>query len=182
MEETSVEKRVCKECGVDVRPDTAFCYNCGRSVTETPDKPAVEEVSSAWFGETITSDNDANDDIEEAVIEEPEPAETVSEEQAEDVAIPAPDASLEQLDEKDPISTDDKPATEGLDPIHHSLPVESGLKSAASIRKKPKTFRNKEVEVVWEEHGGRSNLAYLLITLVVVLFTLVVFYFAMQMK
>lgn len=171
MEETLVEKKVCKECGVDVRPDTAFCYNCGKSVTETPDGPAAtDEVSGAWFEETIISD--PKDDSDKTVAAEEEPA----------AAEIAPDPTPETAEEDKEAADNEKETFEEIDPIHHSIPVDSGLKSAAAIRKKPKTFRNREVEVVWEEHGGRSNLAYLLITLVVMLFTLVVFYFAMQMK
>lgn len=183
MEETLVEKRVCRECGADVRPDTAFCYNCGKSVTETPNKPAAEEVSSAWFGDTMISDTDEKDSFEKTVVIEEEPvSEEIEEVKTEAEPIPVPEIALEPAaGEKEP-ATEEKAAVDEIDPIHHSMPVDTGLKSAAAIRKKPKTFKNREVEVVWEEHGGRSNLAYLLITLVVVLFTLVVFYFAMQMK
>ena len=28
------EKEVCVNCGADVRPDTQYCYSCGRSVTK----------------------------------------------------------------------------------------------------------------------------------------------------
>ena len=69
-----------------------------------------------------------------------------------------------------------------LDPIHHSLPVESGMRSAASIRRKAKTYQRREVEIVWEEYEGKSNLKYILITLLVVLFTVIVFWIAMTMK
>lgn len=34
MVEAVAEKEVCEECGVDVRENTAFCYNCGASVGE----------------------------------------------------------------------------------------------------------------------------------------------------
>lgn len=38
MAETVLEKEVCDSCGVDVREDTLFCYNCGtRVVAEEPD-------------------------------------------------------------------------------------------------------------------------------------------------
>ena len=29
MSNTTVEKEVCEQCGVDVRDNTQFCYNCG---------------------------------------------------------------------------------------------------------------------------------------------------------
>lgn len=35
MPETAVEKKaICEKCGVDVRENTMFCYNCGHSFTE----------------------------------------------------------------------------------------------------------------------------------------------------
>jgi hypothetical protein len=33
MPEIEVQEPVCGKCGVEVRPDTAFCYNCGASIT-----------------------------------------------------------------------------------------------------------------------------------------------------
>lgn len=30
----TAQKTVCKSCGVDVRKDTVFCYNCGRALTD----------------------------------------------------------------------------------------------------------------------------------------------------
>lgn len=33
MAEAILKKEVCQNCGMDVRPDTQFCYNCGKSVS-----------------------------------------------------------------------------------------------------------------------------------------------------
>ncbi len=35
MVDAVVEKQVCDKCGVDVRENTAFCYNCGASVVSS---------------------------------------------------------------------------------------------------------------------------------------------------
>ncbi len=35
MAETTVENATCENCGVDVRENTQFCYNCGKSFAET---------------------------------------------------------------------------------------------------------------------------------------------------
>lgn len=51
MVEAVAEKQVCAKCGVDVRENTAFCYNCGASVL-----PSVEEVTLA---------NGAADDVDD---------------------------------------------------------------------------------------------------------------------
>lgn len=34
MAETIVEKATCENCGADVRENTQFCYNCGKSFVE----------------------------------------------------------------------------------------------------------------------------------------------------
>jgi len=34
MAETTVEKATCENCGVDVRENTQFCYNCGKPVAD----------------------------------------------------------------------------------------------------------------------------------------------------
>lgn len=183
-----VEKKVCRECGAEVRPQTSFCYNCGKSVTEIPDRDPAGEPSSVWFGETIVSDepepeptppeepeNEVDEVLEEPVPAEPEidPAEYETEKIEREFLEPA---IIEAETAPGPEDTD------GLDPIHHSLPVESGMRSAASIRRKAKTYQRREVEIVWEEYEGKSNLKYILITLLVVLFTVIVFWIAMTMK
>lgn len=161
-----VEKRVCGKCGADVRPDTAFCYNCGKSVSpEAPAPDEAAEASDAWFGETLVSERPAEELAEPVEPEpEPEPAEPEVEETA--------DVSVEET----------IPEVSDIDPIHHSLPVEGGLKSAAAIRKRPKTYQRREVEVVWEEHKDPPMSRFILVTLLFVLFTIAVFLIAMQMK
>lgn len=175
MAETLVEKRVCGECGVDVRPNTAFCYNCGKSVSlEEPETNHDNEASDAWFGETLVSEPRPEEELQEPEeVSEPEtPEPQVEEIGAETIAetiADAPDAET-------------KPDAPDIDPIHHSLPVEGGLKSAAAIRKRPKTFQRREVEVVWEKHDDPPNSKFILVTLILVLFTIAVFLIAMQMK
>jgi hypothetical protein len=185
MAETLVEKKVCGECGAEVRPQTSFCYNCGKSVTETPDRDPTDEPSSIWFGETIISDGP---EPEPEPTHEPEDAVTEAFEglvPAEPATDPA-EYETEKIDREDleleNIEPETAPDPDLLDPIHHSLPVESGMRSAASIRRKAKTYQRREVEVIWEEYEGKSNLKYILITLLVVLFTVIVFWIAMTIK
>lgn len=48
MPKKKVKKAICKKCGVDVRDNTAFCYNCGNPVTEiTPDSQSALSGSEA---------------------------------------------------------------------------------------------------------------------------------------
>lgn len=163
MAKTLVEKEICKECGADVRPNTAFCYNCGKSVVgEEPE--TNHGASDAWFGETLISEGPPEE------LQEQEVAETEVEE-TETAEPPAAE-----------IVAETKPEVADLDPVHHSLPVDGGLKSAAAIRRKPKTFQRREVEVVWEDHKDPPTSRFILVTLLLVLFTIAVFMIAMQMK
>jgi hypothetical protein len=190
MAETLVEKRVCGECGVDVRPNTAFCYNCGKSISpsEAGDE-RVDEASDAWFGETLVSRPGPDEELQEAVVVpelEEESQETVvipeaDEELLETVVVPEPLETQGAGSEADTVA-ETKPDIAGIDPVHHSLPVEGGLKSAASIRKRPKTFKRREVEVVWEKHNDPPTSRFILVTLIFVLFTIAAFLIAMQMK
>ncbi|MEQ1921446.1 MAG: zinc ribbon domain-containing protein [Pyrinomonadaceae bacterium] len=38
MAKAVLEKEVCSQCGVDVRENTQFCYNCGAQVATEPDE------------------------------------------------------------------------------------------------------------------------------------------------
>lgn len=163
MAETLVEKNVCKECGADVRPQTAFCYNCGKAVAQ-PEEAAdpIDEASDVWFGETIVNEEPIPD------VEGPVGKEDDGSVPSEAQSVPEEAKTLPMVDE--------------IDPLHHSLPVESGLKSAAEIRRKPKTFKGRDVEVVWEGYKDPPTRGLILITLLLVLFTIIVFLIAMQMK
>ncbi len=39
MPETATSNETCSNCGADARPDTDFCYNCGKPVGEVPEPP-----------------------------------------------------------------------------------------------------------------------------------------------
>jgi uncharacterized Zn finger protein (UPF0148 family) len=44
-EKAEIEKPVCEKCGVDVRENTLFCYNCGSRVGGDALEDAAESVS-----------------------------------------------------------------------------------------------------------------------------------------
>ena len=104
MAETLVEKKICGECGAEVRPQTSFCYNCGKSVTETPDRDPADEPSSIWFGETIISDGP---EPEPEPAEEPEDAVTeafeapLSAEPAAEAAVDLAEYETEKIERED---------------------------------------------------------------------------------
>lgn len=60
MAETSVKNRFCDACGVDVRPGSLFCYNCGCSVAPNlvrSDNQNSKELNQVRFRENITEKN-----------------------------------------------------------------------------------------------------------------------------
>jgi hypothetical protein len=58
MSNTTVEKEVCEQCGVDVRDNTQFCYNCGAvrtaempsngSAADTETQAALDDLSAKF--------------------------------------------------------------------------------------------------------------------------------------
>ncbi|MGH7785178.1 MAG: hypothetical protein ACREO5_15225 [Candidatus Binatia bacterium] len=55
MSEVLVEEKVCNACGVGVRSDTQFCYNCGESLTEETSSAVTDAGSEADVIPNITS-------------------------------------------------------------------------------------------------------------------------------
>lgn len=62
------------------------------------------------------------------------------------------------------------------------LTPETKLKSAAAMRRKPKTFQKKEVEIVWEEPQSPSSILLILTALLLAVFAAVVVILAMTLK
>ena len=56
------------------------------------------------------------------------------------------------------------------------------LKSAASMRRKPKIYQPKQVEIIWEEPENAPNLWFILAAVVLTLFAAAVFYLAIYLK
>lgn len=139
MAEATVENRVCNFCGVDVRLDTLFCYNCGSSVAP---EVVVALKDKEEFGAPKSSERfsaDGNGDR--------------SKREVADVPIPKP-----------------------------NFQNEADLKSAAALRRKPKTFQPKRVEVVWEENENAPNGWFILAAILLALFAAAILYLAMYLK
>ncbi|MEO7659660.1 MAG: zinc ribbon domain-containing protein [Pyrinomonadaceae bacterium] len=51
MSDPSVTKAICEKCGVDVRENTAFCYNCGLSVVAKDLEPSSIKNGSGDLAE-----------------------------------------------------------------------------------------------------------------------------------
>jgi hypothetical protein len=163
MAETLVENRICDACGADVRTGSMFCYNCGSSVQDEigkrRKKKKKEKISDAWFKEEIAGNNDLKTTKLDENIEAKAKEELTEE-------------AKEDLKESD--STDEKSKP--------GIQEEAKLKSAASMRRKAKTFQKKKIEVVWEESESTPSAWFVLLALVLVFFAVLIYLAAMYVK
>jgi hypothetical protein len=153
MAEIVIENQICKACGADVRPEALFCYNCGGAVAEQIVKTESEN------GNNKTSDIWRRANSEEVFVEKTQIADSESEVREIEVA------------EKTKI---ENKKTEIFE--------EAKLKSAASMRRKAKSFQRKEVEIIWEEPENVSGVRLFLIALLLTAFAAAVVVFAMYLK
>ena len=134
MSQSVVEKTVCEECGVDVRENTLYCYNCGSRIDEPPPSMQLNEVS----------EEDPN--VESEPIERPDELdETAS---VGGINTKGREA-LEELARR--IRIDDPSDDAGK------------IARAAADRKRSRSAKRKGVEYVWEpvdEPPGRLFLVF----------------------
>lgn len=123
MTQAIAEKEFCNACGVDVRPQADFCYNCGDAVSAVA---ADKKISAS-------------------------PAKGFSDE------IPVSKTTAEKMPEIDAGAALEKVETASPE-IEKKLNADEAakLKSAASLRRKPKSLERKTVEVVWEEYDASA--------------------------
>ena len=153
MAEIVVENQICETCGADVRPQALFCYNCGGAVAEQ-----MEET------ENKNGNNKTSDDWRQNNFEE---------EFAEKTQIADPDSKVREIEAaENAVIKDKKPDVFG----------EAKLKSAASMRRKAKSFQRKEVEIIWEEPENVSGIRLILIALLLTAFAAAVVVFAIFLK
>ncbi len=56
------------------------------------------------------------------------------------------------------------------------------LKSAANMRRKSKSFQNKKVEIVWEEHENAPNVWFISVAIVLAIAAAIVLFLAVYLK
>ena len=152
MADIFVEKQVCTSCGADLRNGALFCYNCGGAVSGVPDKIENKNGNSA-HDDTVQRNNAARTQLKDKKS-----------------AIIA----------RNKISEAEIGGEQKLDEPEQSAQEE--LKTAAALRRKPKTIRKKEVEIVWEEQENPSSLLLILTALLLAIFAAAVIILAMTLK
>lgn len=148
MAEVLVKNEVCEKCGAAVRPNAFFCFNCGSQVVSDEIIAADEEnenVSSAWFKESIT-DQKTEPALEQKIV----------------------DKSGVELT---PLAVKDTPISKPTISLSNEDNESKSLKTAASIRKKAKpTSPYKNVKVMWEEPQSVPNVWFLVVGLILLIF------------
>lgn len=153
MAEVLVKNQICEKCGAEVRLNAFFCYNCGSQVVSDEVIEAEEnsgDVSNAWFKETITEAKP--EPKKEKKIVDKSGVELTPLAIDQPIAKPTIDLKAEPVP-KIPERKETKP-----------------LKTAASIKERPKSFTRKKVEVTWEEPKSAPNVWFLVVSVLFLLF------------
>lgn len=149
MAEKLLETQVCENCGANVRQNAAFCYNCGSQVVPDDMVDAVNsgQVSNAWFKESITEKK--NEPVKEQKIPEKKAVELTP--------LAISDASTSAVGNK---------------PVEKEIEkkADKPLKTAASMREKPKFTPKRQVEVTWEEPKSAPNIWFLIVAFILLVF------------
>jgi hypothetical protein len=155
MAETLVENQVCNACGVDVRENALFCYNCGSSVvleTVVTEINKKDAISHSWLRENIVENGNNKD---KSVL---------------------PEEKLEKEENSIIRGKAEKPIPKP------SRQENAKLKSAANLRRKPKTFKRQKVEIVWEEYEAAPHTLFILAAIILTLFSIGILILAMYLK
>jgi len=179
MPKTLVKKKICEGCGADVRAGSLFCYNCGGSVTadapktknSQPETPIREEAVNDRLPDEAAENADsqtANIDLKTTPLKE---------EAIRRIELKPIEKPLEKLPVAEPFEKiEDRTA------VKPPLPENSKMKSAASLRRKAKSFQRKRVEIVWEEPENAPNKWFPIVAVFLILLVVVIFYLAMYLK
>jgi hypothetical protein len=158
MAET-LETQTCQACGEGIRPKALFCFNCGSQVGSDEEVEIENQnqlkISNAWFKEEITEAKAAETIPFAAKTKKTEPR-------------------IERPLEVRPKLSDNTIA-EKKEPVFE-------LKTAASLRNKSKLATKKTVEVVWEEPKSAPNIWFLIVSLILVGFSVAILYAMLYLR
>lgn len=152
MAEQLVNITSCSACGAEVRPNAAFCYNCGSAIglEASSDSESASNskssVSNAWFEETIA--------------DEPLP-----ENESSPVIVSTDSPANEKLQSRK-IETKAKSKERAVTSTKSTANKSPRLRSAASMKQKRPVFTQKVVEAAWEQPETGINMWFVVVALV----------------
>ncbi|MGI8495376.1 MAG: hypothetical protein ACR2L1_08710 [Pyrinomonadaceae bacterium] len=157
----NVTEKGCLKCGAEFRPGSLFCYGCGTS------------VNIAFGSENQTNGNSKNDFLQEEFIQTAEKEDSSDEAGAIEKPIGMPlEIPLNAPLQKDILEGQNKKL---------AVEKETKLKTAASLRRRPKPEIRKTVEVIWQQPESSNHPWFVLVSLILVLFavcmTMLMLYF-----
>lgn len=159
MVEKLAQNNVCENCQADVRLNALFCYNCGSQVA-TDEEAAEVSRNEANVGSALNSES-----AERSKTPESSPGKRRK-------AVAASS-----------IKTDPKsnPKQERMKRVGLESQPE-GLKTAASLKRGPNPFLRKQVEVTWERPDSAPNLWFLIVSVILIGFSLLVLFIMLYIK
>ncbi len=158
------KKAICKECGVEARKNTLFCYNCGNRIAEADGSPAPEESADVGPAEVgVEPENDvAGDEVKPIAAAE---AEKDEEPKHSEGSVPedAADNGAAAVDDEKKAALDDLAARFKID----EAPTDDKLAQAADERRRARAIRRKPKQYVWEPGDDSSNGFILLLSVLI---------------
>jgi DNA-directed RNA polymerase subunit RPC12/RpoP len=153
MSET--ENIQCPDCGAAVRSGASFCFKCGKHFglagagKVSPETAATVAIAETAVGSTTEEVSGSEQDFSETLPDTPAILRENNEE------------TLAQAEEPDIV----------IKPV--GVKAKPQLTSAAAMRRKPKPQREK-IEMVWEQPEGTSNPVFVIGTILIFIFVLVI--------
>lgn len=178
MSQAAIEKETCNACGADIRLQAEYCYNCGTAVSPA----AAEKVSLTSDDESQTVNNFGEKIAVEKKPVREESAAPESERETDEKIIDRKTAA--EIIPKEAETVDEEKAEAGASEGERQTSVTepTNLKSAAALRRRPKSSERKTVEVVWEEHDNAPNGWFISVAVFLTLIAVGVLFLAMYLK
>ncbi len=170
MSKTAVKKEECRECGADIRDEALYCFNCGEAIAPIVKDPKVDGISEAWFREDIA--------VGEAEFDEPIAKPNESLVATENEVVEQTKETIETAEPKFSLRKPSRVKEKTRNPIKSKVP----MKSAATLRNKPKLAQSRKEEIIWEERSQSPNVWFMAMSVFVTIIAGVLFLLAMYFK
>ncbi|MDQ6788538.1 MAG: zinc ribbon domain-containing protein [Acidobacteriota bacterium] len=96
-----------------------------------------------------------------------------------------PKEEVKEVKQAANLASSDKEIVAANEPENSGQPIvqeEAKLKSAAGLRRRPKSVQKKTIEVVWEEHENAPNVWFISVAIVIMIFVAAILFLAMYLK